>query len=114
MMAVAALLARGMLTVLAGGLNAKVATVTQPKAMIGTCMVIAYATGSLDRTTTMFCITFPTGLAEIIDAASKDWFPQLGGQRASVVLGTRILNALRPARFASWGAGPLGFFVMVA
>jgi hypothetical protein len=104
-----------MLTVLAGGLNAKAATVTQPKAMIGTCMAIAYATRSLDRTTTMFYITYPTGLAEIYDAAPKDWWQkQQGKQRASVVLGTRILNALRLARFASWGVGPLGFFVLVA
>ena len=112
-MTVAASLALGMLTVLAGGLNAKVATVTQPKAMIGTCMAIAYATRSLDKGTTMFCIAFPTGLAGIIDAASKDWWQkQLGGQRLSVVLGTRILTALRLARFASWVARPLGFFVI--
>ncbi len=114
-MAVAVLLALGMLTVLAGGLNAKVATITQPKAMIGTCMAIAYATGSLDRTTTLFCIAFPTGLAGIIDVVSKDWWQkQLGGQRLSVWLGMRILTALRLARFASWAAGPLGFFVITA
>jgi hypothetical protein len=112
-MAVAALLALGMLTVLAGGLNAKVATVTQPKAMIGTRMAIAYATGSLDRTTTIACIGVPTGLAGIIDAASKDWWQRrLGGQRLSVGLGTRILNALRLGKYASWAMGPLGFFVM--
>ncbi len=102
-----------MLTVLAGGLNAKVATVTQPKAMIGTCTAIAYATGSLDKTTTMFCIAFPTGLAGYIDTASKDWWQrQLGGQQLSVVLGTRILNALRLARYASWAARPLRIFVI--
>ncbi len=112
-MAVAALLALGMLTVLAGGLNAKVATITQLKAMIGTCMAIAYATGSLDKSTTKFCIASPTGLAGYIDTASKDWWQkQLGRQRLSVVLGERILTALRLARYASWVAGPLGFFVI--
>jgi hypothetical protein len=111
--AIAALLALDMLTVLAGGLNAKVATITQPKAMIGTCMAIAYATGRLDHSTTMFCIAFPTGLAGFIDTSSKDWWQkQLGGQRLSVWLGMRILNALRLAKYTSWAAGPLGFFVM--
>jgi hypothetical protein len=116
--AVVALLALGMLAMLAGGLNAKVATVTQPKAMIGTCMAIAYATRSLDKGTTKFCIAFPTGLAGIIDAASKDWWQkQLGGRRLSVVLGERILIALRLAkytRFVSLAAGPIGFLVMTA
>jgi hypothetical protein len=111
--AVTALLALGMLTVLADGLNANVATITQPKAMIGTCMAIAYVTGSLDKSTAMFCIGVPAGLAGIIDAASKDWWQkQLGGQQLNVWLGTRMLTALRLARFASWGAGPLGFFVI--
>jgi hypothetical protein len=114
MMAVAALLALGTLAVLAGGLNAKVATITQPKAAIGTCMAIAHVAGRLDQATTLFCIGFPTGVAFGVDAASKDWWPQLRGQRLSVVLGTQILNALRLARFASWAAGPVGFLVMTA
>jgi hypothetical protein len=81
--------------------------------MIATCMAIAYATGSLDRTTTTFCIGFPTTLASIIDAASKDWWQRrLGGQRLSVWLGTRILNALRLGKYASWVAGPLRFLVI--
>jgi len=101
--AVAALLALGMLTVLAGGLNAKVATITQPKAMIGTCMAIAYATGSLDKGTTNFCIGVPAGLAGVIDAASKDWWQRrLGGQRLCVGLGTRVLTALRLAKHGFW------------
>jgi hypothetical protein len=101
--AVAALLALGMLAMLAGGLNTKVATITQPKAIIATCMAIAYATRSLDRTTTKFCIGVPAGLAGMIDAASKDWWQRrLGGQRLSVWLGTRILNALRLAKYGFW------------
>jgi len=115
-MAVAALLALGTLTVLAGGLNTKVTTVVQPKAMFGACMGSMYvASGSIDRYTAMACAGVSIGLGGVIDTASKDWWQkQLGGQRLSVVLGTRILNALRLARFASWGAGPLGFFVMTA
>ncbi len=103
MIAVAALLALGMLAMLAGGLNTKVATITQPKAMIGTCMAIAYATGSLDKNTTKFCIAFPTTLAFGIDAASKDWWQRrLGGQRLSVVLGTLVLTVLRLAKYGFW------------
>jgi len=113
-MAVAALLALGTLAVLAGGLNAKVATIIQPKVAVGTCMAIAYVAGRLDYGTTLFCIAFPTGVAFGIDAASPHWWPQLGGQRLSVWLGTRILTALGLARYASWAAGPLGFFVMAA
>jgi hypothetical protein len=101
--AVTALLALGMLTMLAGGLNAKIATITQPKAIIGTCMAITYVTGSLDKSTAMFCIGVPAGLAGIIDAASKDWWQkQLGGQQLNVWLGMRILNALRLAKYGFW------------
>jgi hypothetical protein len=114
-MAVAALLALGMLTVLAGGLNANVAAITQPKAAVGTCMAIAYVAGRLDYPTTLFCIGVPSGLVAYFDTASKDWWQQqLGGRRLSVVLGERILNALRLARFASLAAGPIGFLVMTA
>ena len=117
-MAVAALLALGTLAVLAGGLNAKVATITQPKAAVGTCMAIAYVAGRLDYTTTLFCIGVPTGLVAYLDNASKDWWQQqLGGRRLSVVLGERILTALRLAkytRFVSLAAGPIGFLVMTA
>ena len=117
-MAVAALLALGMLTVLAGGLNAKVATITQPKVAVGTCMAIMYVAGRLNDATTLFCIGFPTGLVAYLDNVSKDWWQQqLGGRRLSVVLGERILTALRLAkftRFASLAAGPIGFLVMAA
>ena len=82
--------------------------------MFGACMGIMYVTYGIDKTTTLFCAGYSTGLGFGIDAASPHWWPQLGGQRLSVWLGTRILNALRLARFASWGAGPLGFFVITA
>jgi len=42
MMAVAALRASGTLTVLAGGLNAKVTTAAQPKALYGLCLAFFY------------------------------------------------------------------------
>lgn len=114
-MAVAALLALGMLAVLAGGLSAKVTVLSQPKAIFGACMAFGYATtGSISGSTVFSCGLASAGIGCGFDAATKDWFPQLGGKRLSVVLGTRILNALRLARFASWGAGPLGFFVIAA
>ena len=114
-MAVVALLALGTLAVLASGLSAKVTIAAQPKAIFGACMAFGYATtGSISGSTVFNCGLASLGIGYGFDAASKDWFPQLRGQRLSVVLGTRILNALRLAKFASWGAGPLGFFVIAA
>jgi hypothetical protein len=111
-MAVVALPALGMLTVLAGGLSTKVTTVAEPKATFGVCMGIHAAFGRIDDSTTRFCVGVALPVAFGVDTASPHWWRQLEGRRLSVVLGERMLTALRLARFASWAAGPLGFTVM--
>jgi hypothetical protein len=110
-MAVAALLALGMLAVLAGGLSAKVTTVVQPKASFGVCMAIMYATGPVTARDVGNC-----ALVGVFGGAGiEGLISRLTGQQSfAVSLGTRILNALRIARFGSLGAGLLGFAIIAA
>jgi hypothetical protein len=110
-MAVAALLALGMLTVLAGGLSTKVTTVAEPKATFGVCMALYYATGPVTSRDVVNC-----GLAGVgVGAGIEGLASRLTGKQSfAISLGTRILNALRVARFGSLGAGLLGFAVIAA
>jgi hypothetical protein len=111
-MAVAALLALGMLTVLAGGLNAKVTTAAEPKASFGACMALMYATGPVTSRDIATCVLVGAfGGPAIDDAISR-----IRGERSfSVSLGTRVLTALRLARYASPLAGGLfGLGIIVA
>jgi hypothetical protein len=105
---VAALWTLGTLTVLAGGLSAKVTTVAQPKAVFGACLASAYvAAQSISGSAVSTCGVLSADLGS--DAASKDmWQRQLGGQRLSMWLGKRGLNALRLARYAGFWAEPVG------
>ena len=114
MTAVAALLALGMLTVLAGGLSAEVAVVAQPKAIFGACMAYAYATTrSISGSTVFSCGLSSVGIGFGLDAASQSWWGSyLGGQRLSVWLGTRVLTALGVADYADFLAGPVGFAII--
>jgi len=113
-MAVAALRASGTLTLVAGGLDAKVTTAAQPKALHGLCLASFYdAAKSMNNLYYDYCLWISLGTDFGLNAVLKDWWQRrLGGQRLSVRLGTRILNALRLGKYASWGAGPLGFFVI--
>jgi hypothetical protein len=104
-------LALGMLTVLAGGLNAKVTTVAEPKAIFSVCVAGYYATGPVTARDIFNC-----GLAGVgVGAGLEGLLSRLTGQQSfAVSLGTRILNALRVARFGSLGAGLLGFAITAA
>jgi hypothetical protein len=108
MMAVVALWASDTLNVLAGGLSAKVTTVTQPKALFCACLASAYvAAQSISGSVASTCGVLSADLGS--DAASKDmWQGQLGGQRLSIWLGRRGLNALRLARYAGFWAELVG------
>ncbi len=110
-MAVAALLALGMLTVLAGGLNAKVTTAAEPKAIFAVCMAGYYATGPVTARDVFNC-----GLAGVFGgAAIDDVISRLKGERSiSLRLGERVLRALRIARVGSLGAGLVGFGIIAA
>ncbi len=108
-MAVATLLALGMLTMLVGGLSARVTTVAEPKASFGVCMALKYATGPVTSRDVGDCVLIGVfGGAGIEGLASR----LTGRQSFAVSLGTRILNALRIARFGSLGAGLLGFAII--
>jgi hypothetical protein len=109
--AVAALWTLGTLTVLAGGLSAKVTTVAQPKALFCACLASAYvAAQSISGSAVSTCGVLSADLGS--DVASKDvWQRQLGGQRLSMWLGRRGLNALRLARYAGFWAEPVGFAI---
>jgi hypothetical protein len=98
----------GTLTVLACGLSAKVTTAAQPKAVFGACLASAYvAAQSISGSAVSTCGVLSADLGS--DAASKDmWQRQLGGQRLSMWLGRRGLNALRLARYAGFWAEPVG------
>jgi hypothetical protein len=108
---VAALWTLGTLTVLAGGLSAKVTTVAQPKALFYACLASAYvAAQSIGGSAVYTCGVLSADLGSDVD--SKDvWQRQLGGQRLSMWLGRRGLNALRLARYAGFWAEPVGFAV---
>jgi len=96
------------LTVLAGGLSAKVTTVAQPKTVFGACLASAYvAAHSISGSAVSTRGVLSADLGS--DVASKDvWQRQLGGQRLSMWLGGRGLNALRLARYAGFWAEPVG------
>ncbi len=109
-MAVAAL-TLGMLTVLAGGLSAKVTTVAEPKASFGVCMALYYATGPVTSRDVANCVL----VGVFGGAAIDDVISRLKGERSfAVTLGTRVLNALRVARVGSLGAGLVGFGIIAA
>ncbi len=99
-----------MLTVLAGGLSAKVTTATEPKVAFATCMAIFYAaTGSLTSHEIALCGwgSIPGGIA------IENFLSRLTGKRSFAVwLGERILRALRIARVGSLGAGLVGFAII--
>jgi len=107
-MAVAALRASGTLTLLAGGLDAKVTTVAQPRALFCACLASAYvAAQSISGSAVSTCGVLSADLGS--DVVLKDvWQRQLGGQRLSMWLGRRGLNALRLARYAGFWAEPVG------
>jgi hypothetical protein len=109
--AVSALWTLGTLNVLVGGLSAKVTTVAQPKALFCACLASAYvAAQSISGSAVSTCGVLSTDLGS--DVASKDmWQRQLGGQRLSMWLGRRGLNALRLARYAGFWAEPVGFAI---
>jgi hypothetical protein len=110
-MAVAALLALGMLTVLAGGLNAKVTTAAEPKASFGVCMALMYATGPVTPRDVATCVL----VGAFGGPAVEEAISRIRGERSfAVSLGTRVLNALRVTRFVAWQAGLVGLGIIVA
>ena len=110
-MAVAALLALGMLTVLAGGLNAKVTTAAEPKASFGACMALYYATGPVTSRDIATCVL----VGAFGGPAIEDVISRIRGERSfAVSLGTRVLNALRVTRVVAWKAGLVGFAIIAA
>ncbi len=89
------LLALGMLTVLAGGLSAKVTTVAEPKVTFDVCMAAYYATGPITSRDIATC-----GMVGVFGGiAIEEFASRLTGKRSFAVwLGERILKALRIAR----------------
>ena len=104
----AALRASGTLTLLTGGLDAKVTTAAQPKALFCACLASAHvAAQSISGSAVSTCGVLSANLGS--DVVLKDvWQRQLGGQRLSMWLGRRGLKALRLARFAGFWAEPAG------
>jgi hypothetical protein len=105
---VAALWTLCTLTVLAGGLSAKVTTVAQPKVVFSAYLASTYvAAQSISGSAVSTCGVLSADLGP--DAVSKDMRQrQLRGQRLSIWLGRRGLNALRLARYAGFWAELVG------
>jgi len=116
MMAVAALLARGMLTVLAGGLSTtmNVAMANMPaqsKVSWGVCMAILhYGFGApINWQTALGCYGAALGTTAFAINRSPVWW----GFQLDMRIGQAVFTALRLSRFAGVAAGPIGALVMI-